>query len=181
MKVLSDLKRWIQFNKNRVGALTRLAQQLGYLGSRNKEFRARLQLLIERKEVMIQQSGYVGDSMHHIRLVRMTEYAFQFLQRNQTNTRDLTYDSVETETLSTASPSNDVGLQRFKLERFAPDPLTGISRFRGANWISMMSKYGSGLYFRVPPEFVKFFGLVAGDKVKVGVFQRKRWTDIEER
>lgn len=107
----------------------------------------------------------------------MTEYAFQFLQNKQTNTRDLTYDSVETEVATTAGPSYDEPLQRLKLVRFAPDPLTGIERFQGAWWISTLSRHGSGLYFRIPPEFVKFFGLAAYDKVKIRIHELLRKTE----
>jgi len=49
-----------------------------------------------------------------------------------------------------------------------------------ARYIGELSGHGSGLYVRVPKEICDYFGLVAGDKVKIGIFQRKRWTDLEE-
>lgn len=48
-------------------------------------------------------------------------------------------------------------------------------------YIGELSGHGSGLYVRIPKEICDYYGLVAGDKVKVGIFQRKRWTEIEEK
>lgn len=47
-------------------------------------------------------------------------------------------------------------------------------------YIGELSGHGSGLYIRVPKEICDYFGLIAGDKVKVGIFQRKRWRDFED-
>lgn len=48
-------------------------------------------------------------------------------------------------------------------------------------YIGELSGHGSGLYVRIPKEICDYYGLVAGDKVKVGILQRKRWTEIEEK
>jgi hypothetical protein len=48
-------------------------------------------------------------------------------------------------------------------------------------YVGQLSGHGSGLYIRVPAEIIDYFGLVAGDKVKVSIHQRKRWTEIEEK
>lgn len=47
-------------------------------------------------------------------------------------------------------------------------------------YIGELSGHGSGLYVRVPKEIVDYYSLVAGDKVKVCILQRKKWTNIEE-
>jgi hypothetical protein len=46
-------------------------------------------------------------------------------------------------------------------------------------YIGELSGHGSGLYVRVPKEIVEYYSLVAGDKVKVCILQRKKWTDLE--
>jgi hypothetical protein len=46
-------------------------------------------------------------------------------------------------------------------------------------YIGELSGHGSGLYVRVPKEIVEYYSLVAGDKVKVCILQRKRWTDLD--
>jgi hypothetical protein len=46
-------------------------------------------------------------------------------------------------------------------------------------YIGELSGHGSGLYVRVPKEIVDYYSLVAGDKVKICILQRKKWTDIE--
>jgi hypothetical protein len=48
-------------------------------------------------------------------------------------------------------------------------------------YIGQLSGHGSGLYVRVPQEIIEYYGLVAGDKVKVAILQRKRWTEVEEK
>jgi predicted transcriptional regulator with HTH domain len=47
-------------------------------------------------------------------------------------------------------------------------------------YIGELSGHGSGLYVRVPKEICDYYGLAAGDKVKVSILQRKKWTDLEE-
>lgn len=49
--------------------LRRFAQKLGYRGSNDREFNAILKNLTDREMVEIQQSGFVADSTHHIKLV----------------------------------------------------------------------------------------------------------------
>jgi hypothetical protein len=46
-------------------------------------------------------------------------------------------------------------------------------------YIGELSGHGSGLYVRVPKEIADYYSLVAGDKVKVCILQRKKWTDLE--
>ena len=47
-------------------------------------------------------------------------------------------------------------------------------------YVGELSGHGSGLYVRIPKEIVDYFNLVAGDKVKVAILQRKKWTELEE-
>ncbi len=46
-------------------------------------------------------------------------------------------------------------------------------------YIGELSGHGSGLYVRVPKEIQEYYSLIAGDKVKVCILQRKKWTDLE--
>ncbi len=46
-------------------------------------------------------------------------------------------------------------------------------------YIGELSAHGTGLYVRIPKEILDYYGLVAGDKVKIAILQRKKWTDIE--
>ena len=47
-------------------------------------------------------------------------------------------------------------------------------------YIAEVSGHGSGLYVRIPKEVVDFYGIVAGDRIKVALLQRKNWRDVEE-
>ena len=47
-------------------------------------------------------------------------------------------------------------------------------------YIGELSTRGSGLYIRVPKEIVDYFDLMAGDKVKIAILQRKKWSELEE-
>ena len=47
-------------------------------------------------------------------------------------------------------------------------------------YIGELSGHGSGLYVRIPKEIVDYFNLIAGNKVKVAILQRKKWTELEE-
>ncbi len=46
-------------------------------------------------------------------------------------------------------------------------------------YIGELSGHGSGLYIRVPKEIIDYYGLVAGDRVKVAIMQRKKWTELD--
>lgn len=50
----------------------------------------------------------------------------------------------------------------------------------GVTYIGEVSGHGSGLYIRIPGDVCEFYGLTAGEKIKVSLLQRKRWTEIEE-
>jgi hypothetical protein len=51
----------------------------------------------------------------------------------------------------------------------------------GVTYVGDVSGHGSGLYVRIPREICDYFGITSGDKIKIGLLQRKRWTDIEEK
>jgi hypothetical protein len=46
-------------------------------------------------------------------------------------------------------------------------------------YIGELSGHGSGLYVRIPKEIQEYYNLIAGDKVKVCILQRKKWTNLE--
>ena len=50
----------------------------------------------------------------------------------------------------------------------------------GVVFIAEVSGHGSGLYVRLPKEIVDYYTIVAGDRVKVAILQRKNWKDFEE-
>jgi len=47
-------------------------------------------------------------------------------------------------------------------------------------YIGEVSGHGSGLYIRIPKEIVDYYGIVAGDRIKIALLQRKNWRDFEE-
>jgi len=149
------LRNWLLFHGRRVGSLTRLAKQLGYASRRNPEFTAKLQRLIERKEVAIQQSGYVGDSMHHIKLVGMSKHAFQFL-REKPMEREFVGDLGEPE--KTVKPSAPC------IAEWKP----------GGPFSSMVTTRGRRFFLKVPKSLVNYYRLKPGDWVKVRALQLMR-------
>jgi len=42
-------------------------------------------------------------------------------------------------------------------------------------YVAEVSGHGSGLYVRIPKEIVDWFNIVAGDRIKVALLQRKAW------
>jgi hypothetical protein len=47
-------------------------------------------------------------------------------------------------------------------------------------YIGEVSGHGSGLYVRIPQPIIEYYGIVAGDRVKLRILQRKNWRDFEE-
>jgi hypothetical protein len=47
------------------------------------------------------------------------------------------------------------------------------------SYIGEVSGHGSGLYLRIPKEVVDYFMIVAGDRVKIKLIERKNWRDID--
>ena len=157
---------------HRVGSLTRLARQLGYESVRDLDFTRKIRLLTERKVLAIQQSGCVGDSTHHIKLVSMQEQAFAFLQR-----ANLVMTHVPLDQTTDPSSERISCLDALALGVKHQD-LT--SQRIGVDIVGSIVRQGSGLYIRIPQSIVEYYEMVAGDKVKVGVLQRKNWRDFEE-
>lgn len=50
----------------------------------------------------------------------------------------------------------------------------------GVTYIGEISGHGSGLYIRIPGDICEFYGLTAGEKIRLSLLHRKRWTEIEE-
>jgi hypothetical protein len=165
------LQRWLKFKGRRVGALSRLAKQLGYATAGNPEFKRRLLLLSERKSISIQQGGYVGDSMHHIKLVSMSDRAYDLLEGPR-------FKEPVIENVPSKLPQLRFnGAGNFQASAILHPPAERI----GLKYVSTLSRHGSGLYVRIPGEAIDFFELVAGDQVKVAILERKRWTELEEK
>jgi hypothetical protein len=47
-------------------------------------------------------------------------------------------------------------------------------------YIADVSGHGSGLYLRIPQPVIEYYSIVAGDRVKIRILQRKNWRDFEE-
>jgi len=157
---------------HRVGSLARLARQLGYESVRDRDFTRKIRLLTEWKVLAIQQSGYVGDSMHHIKLVSMQEQAFAFLQRANLAMTHVPLDQP-TDPSSERTSCLDALALGVKHQ--------GLTSQRiGVDIVGSIVRQGSGLYIRIPQSIVEYYEMVAGDKVKVGILQRENWRDFEE-
>lgn len=178
VQVFTTLSNWIHFKKHRVGALGRLAEQLGYPSASNKDFTIKLQLLTERKQVVIQQSGYVGDSLHHIKLVSMTSEAFQFLQRTERQAPIETHLDISRHERVKATRRL---IRHGRSSYLLPYDLPSGAKLDAINmhYIAKLSRHGRALYFRLPQPMIEWFGLAAGDKLKVCILQRKKWAELE--
>jgi hypothetical protein len=117
--------------------------------------------------------------MHHIKLVSMNSEAFQLLQRSERE------PSIENNPDDSQSKKMKVTRHLIRHGRsycLLPNDWSLGMRLDAVDVriVAKVSRHGCGLYFRIPQSITEWFGLVAGDKVKIIIAQRKRWTSIEE-
>jgi hypothetical protein len=167
------LQRWLKFKGRRVGALSRLAKQLGYATAGNPEFKRRLLLLSERKSISIQQGGYVGDSMHHIKLVSMSDRAYDLLENPRFKEPIIENVPSELPQLRFNGAGNFQASAIQALSEAVKKVKIQVTRF--AQGIPMrVIKHGKSYYLLLPVDLVNYYSLRPGDVVTARPIELKR-------
>jgi len=143
--------------------MNRFAKFMGFKNALSPDFRRVLRSLVDKKAIVVQQSGFKADSSHHEKLV---------IIRNS--------DTVE-KARWISSPSDNTQEPETKEERKVVKSRKADLPETSLIWVSVKvgvtalmrasAKGGAGLYLYVPKDYADAYDIHSGDKVEAKIIR----------